>query len=95
MPMSYDYRDIYLFMLEDVITYGIFFENNAVEWFKKYRLSKGKFWCWHRWTQFRFPDGTTTKRINGDAICKKCGKIDHILLYFDNIFGKFSGWPDR
>lgn len=47
----------------------------VVEYHKKHRVDRGKFWCWHDWHLFEVvPQGYLPIGIT-DVICGKCGKV--------------------
>jgi hypothetical protein len=49
----------------------------AIEYHKKHRIPRGKFFCWHHWHLFEvIPSGHMEYGFaQTDVMCSKCGKV--------------------
>lgn len=66
--------------------------------YEKYRIKRGKFWCWHDCTTFDVIfDGTDPYFEDIKSLCKKCGwigytrrvKIDERLVNFSGVHVRY------
>lgn len=65
-------KDVYLYYLE--FLYPRTLEGRVLvnDIIRRYRVKKGKFWCWHQWSTFDY-------RLHQEW-CVKCGKIRSVDL---------------